>query len=212
MEGVSVYIDGNYNGLLDAAEVSTTTDADGWYRLQIGQGTYTVRADISEGRVATLPISSDSYSVTVEIGRELSSVDFGEAMLLAPGDIDLLDSADSGTASDDDLTNRNNQNSTTALHFQVDGIMAGAEVLIFSDGVQIGSAVSVSSTVIVNTDGFTVVSDGTYSITPQQVIAGVTSDASAPLLLTVDTTPPAEIASTAPAIAQAGQWIVDPCS
>ena len=204
MAGVSVYIDGNDNGVLDVGELSTTTDADGQFFLQIERGTHTVRAVVSAGRVPTLPVSPDSYLVTVEIGRETSGIDFGEAVLAAPGDIDLLDAADSGTASDDDLTNYNNQSATTALQFQVDGIMAGAEVPIFSDGVQIGSAVSVSSTVIVNTDGFTVVSDGTYSITAHQVIAGVTSDASAPLLLTVDTTPPAEIASTAPAIAQAG--------
>ncbi len=203
--GVSVYIDVNDNGVLDAGDVSTTTDADGRFFLQIEQGTYTLRADISTDRVPTLPAQSDTRSVTVEVGRETTDIDFGEAALWAPSDIDLLSAADSGIPTDDDITNYNNQSSTAALHFQVDDIMSGAEVRIYSDGVQIGSATSATDgTILINTDGLTTLSDGTHQITARQVTGGVTSEASTALTVTIDTTPPGAIASTAPEYAQVG--------
>ena len=204
IEGVSVYIDRNDNGMLDSGEISTTTDADGWFLLQVEPGNHTVRAAVSADRVPTLPLASDNYTVTVEIGRETGEIDFGEAVLAAPSDIDLLDATDSGTASDDDLTNYNNRNAYTTLQFEVSGVVIGAEVLIFSDGVQIGSAMASSNTVVITTDGLTTLADGTRNIASQQVFAGTTGDASDPLTVTVDTTPPAAIASTAPKIAQVG--------
>ena len=40
--GISVFIDANHNGLLDSGEVTTTTDANGRYLLQVEPGNYTV--------------------------------------------------------------------------------------------------------------------------------------------------------------------------
>ncbi len=73
-----IYIDANNNGVHDAGEISTVTDANGQYLLQVTPGTYVVRAEVSSGATQTTPTSPDSYSETVEIGRVISNLDFGE--------------------------------------------------------------------------------------------------------------------------------------
>ncbi len=73
-----IYIDANNNGVHDAGEISTMTDANGQYLLQVTPGTYMVRAEVSTGATQTAPTSPDSYSETVEIGRVIQNLDFGE--------------------------------------------------------------------------------------------------------------------------------------
>lgn len=204
ISGVTVYLDTNNNGVFDSGEVSTTTDANGQYLIQVAAGTYTVRADVSAGRFTTVP-SGGSYAVTVEIGRENANTDFGEAAISAPTSVDLLAAADTGVADDDDLTNFNNASTATVLQFQVSGVLDGAEVRIFRDGVQIGAAVASGGVASVATDGTTSFADGAYSITATQVLNGGESSASTPLVITIDTVPPAAIASPAPDVAQAEQ-------
>ncbi len=203
--GVSIFLDANNNGVLDAGEVSTTTDSDGQYFLQVPAGTYTVRADVSAGKVATVPVSPDSYSVTVEIGREAAGRDFGEANLPAPTGVDLLSGFDTGTSTTDNLTRFNNDGAANELQFSVTGVMPGAVVTVFSDGVAIGTATAASNTVTVVTDGANVLADGPRIITARQSTAGVDSAASASLTVTIDTAAPSAIASTAPDQTQAGQ-------
>ncbi len=204
ISGVTVYLDTNNNGVFDSGEVSTTTDANGQYLIQVAAGTYTVRADVSAGRFTTVP-SGGSYAVTVEIGRENTDTDFGEAAISAPTGVDLLAVADSGAADDDDLTNFNNASTATVLQFQVSGVLDGAEVHIFRDGVQIGAAVASGGVATVATDGTTSFADGACNITATQVLNGGESSASTPLVITIDTVPPAAIASPAPDVAQADQ-------
>ena len=76
--GVSIYIDANNNAVFDTGEISTMTDANGQYLLQVTPGTYIVRAEVSSGATQTTPTSPDSYMVDVEIGRVISDLDFGE--------------------------------------------------------------------------------------------------------------------------------------
>ncbi|HUT10052.1 MAG TPA: ELWxxDGT repeat protein, partial [Thermoguttaceae bacterium] len=205
LAGLSVFLDANNNGVLDAGEASTATDADGRFLLQVEPGTYTVRAEVSATSSPTVPVSPDSYTVVVEIGRETAGLTFGETTLGPPGGVDLLAATDSGVADDDDLTNLNNATPAAVLQFQVSGVADGAEVRIYSDGIQIGSGTAAGGTAIITTDGSTSLSDGARNITATQVLDADQSDPSAALAVTIDTTPPGAITNTAPDVAQVGQ-------
>ena len=91
--GVAVFLDDNDNGVLDDDETSTMTDGDGRFLLQTAPGSYVVRAEVSSGHMATLPVTPDSYAETVGIGRTVGDLDFGEAAISAPpapSGVDLL--------------------------------------------------------------------------------------------------------------------------
>lgn len=199
----TIYIDANNSGDLDDGEMSTTTDAEGRYLLQVDPGTHIVRSVVSPGRFLTAPTSPDSYTVMVEIGREEGDVDFGEA-LQAPTDIDLRPESDSGVSDDDDLTRLNNSGDAVLI-FDVTGVATGAEVRLFSDGVQIGSATAIAETVTIVTDGVNILSDGAHEITATQFFEGGESDESPSLTVTIDATAPAPLESAVPEIAQVGQ-------
>ncbi len=85
VENETVFLDSNGNGVLDAGEVSTQTDADGRYLFQVEPGTYTVATLLANDFQLTSP-STESYSVTVELGRESAGNDFGVINLLAVDD------------------------------------------------------------------------------------------------------------------------------
>ena len=201
--GATVYVDADDDGLFDAGEVATVTDADGRFLIQLEPGTYVVRTEPASGWVATLPVGGEGYDVTVEFGREVADIDFGETPLAAPTAVDLLPGSDTGAASDDDVTNLNNASIGQVLQFQVSGVVSGAEVFLLSDGQQVfGSAVASGDVVTITTDGTATLSDGARSITAVQVHNGVQSSQSDALVVNVDTAPPAAIATTAPNIAE----------
>jgi len=85
VENETVFLDSNGNGVLDAGEVSTQTDADGRYLFQVEPGTYTVATLLANDFQLTSP-STESYSVTEELGRESAGNDFGVINLLAVDD------------------------------------------------------------------------------------------------------------------------------
>ncbi len=203
--GVPVFLDINGNGVPDSGDITTTTDADGRYLLQVAPGSYTLCAGLSAGSAATVPLNPNSYTVTVEMGRVVGDLDFGEAPADPPSGVDLLASCDSGTDDGDDLTLRDNSTAATALMFEVQGVNPGAEVRIYADGVCIGSGMAAEETVTITTDGSTVLGEGQHQITATQVVAGVESQSSTALVVSIDTTPPAAIASTAPGAAQVNQ-------
>ncbi|MCA9068052.1 MAG: peptidylprolyl isomerase, partial [Planctomycetaceae bacterium] len=76
--GVRVFIDTNNNGMFDAGELSTLTDADGRFLLQTDPGTQIVRAEVSSGAMQTAPTSPDSHIVDVVLGRVVEDLLFGE--------------------------------------------------------------------------------------------------------------------------------------
>ncbi len=82
LSGVTVYLDSNSNGEFDSGETSTVTDYDGHFLFQVEPGTYHVRSLLSGSGYATSPIPSGEYTATVEIGRGVDSLDFGEAALM----------------------------------------------------------------------------------------------------------------------------------
>ena len=121
----------------------------------------------------------------------------------APTGISLVAGSDTGSSSSDDITSFNNSDTNHELQFLVTGVTAGDTVTLFDGSTQIGSAVATTSSVVITTDGFTVLADGSHQITAEQSLedqqytvgnttrtTNLTSGASSALSLTVDTTAP----------------------
>jgi cyclophilin family peptidyl-prolyl cis-trans isomerase len=124
-----------------------------------------------------------------------------------PASVDLIDSSDSGDSSSDNIT------SGDTLQFEVSGVVTGALVQLKSDGVVVAQETATGSTVIISTDNVTSQGDGDHVITAVQVTGGETSSDSPALTVTVDTTAPAAITTTAPTGATVNaSYTYDPAS
>jgi uncharacterized protein (DUF2141 family) len=78
MSAVSVFLDSNNNGILDAGEVSTTTDRSGNYRFSnLPAGRYTVRAVPPAGMLQTQPTAGAANVITTVAGTTSSGTNFG---------------------------------------------------------------------------------------------------------------------------------------
>jgi RHS repeat-associated protein len=79
--GWTVYLDQNHDGKLDPGDPSTTTDAQGHYAFtNLLPGNYTVAEVGQPGWRQTAP-AGGAYTVTVQPGHAVSSVDFGNTQL-----------------------------------------------------------------------------------------------------------------------------------
>src|SRR6185437_4334176 len=116
---------------------------------------------------------SSSYTVTLQ-GAQVGDVtgNFSAAgsagtlsltLAAAPGKPVLAAASDSGSSSSDGITSFNNGSPAKALQFSVASTLIGDTVIIFSDGIAIGSTVAVSTTTTVTTDGATKLADGPHS-------------------------------------------------
>jgi YD repeat-containing protein len=79
-----VYLDSNNNGVPDVGEPEVVTDGQGNYDFRnLTSGTYTVRIVPEAGYTQTLPVSPQSYSVTIAAdGTAITGKDFGEFLPL----------------------------------------------------------------------------------------------------------------------------------
>ena len=77
--GVTVWVDTNNNGILDSGETSTTTASDGFYEFHLDPGTYVIRAQITNGFVAT----ANAISTVIKIGG-LNTVNLGQVSNARP--------------------------------------------------------------------------------------------------------------------------------
>ncbi|MCG8651967.1 MAG: peptidylprolyl isomerase [Pirellulales bacterium] len=203
LSNIRVYLDENNNGVFDSGEQSTLTDSSGRYLLEAEAGTYTIRAETTSGQSDTTP--NGRHTVVGEIGTEVTGLDFGQSAFDAPTGIDLVAASDTGAANNDNLTRLNNADSASTLRLEVSGVTPGATVRIFSDGVQIGSAVASATTVTVETDGVNALADGSRALTATQTINGSESSSSPSLTINIDTTAPADFTNTAPNVARPGE-------
>lgn len=74
--GITVYLDQNDNGLLDAGEPSAVTDANGNYTINdVFPGSYILREVVPDGQQATNPLGG-AYTVTLGEGEDLTDFDF----------------------------------------------------------------------------------------------------------------------------------------
>jgi ELWxxDGT repeat protein len=134
-------------------------------------------------------------------GDRLFTADLPQPLISAPtGKPDLLDATDSGTSSSDDLTNRDNSAADRTLQFSVANTIPDATVMIYADGVAIGSAVATGTTTVVTTDGVVDVADGVRSIAARQTEPGSSESASSEdLSVTIETAgPTADIVDVTP--------------
>lgn len=121
----------------------------------------------------------------------------------APTSIDMLASSDTGSSNTDNLTNLNNNGNSATLTFQVAGVTIGNLVQLYDGATLIGQVQAMGTIVNITTNATAVLSNGTHAITARQVLANqpidagnqnrtldLSSSASAPLNITVDTTGP----------------------
>lgn len=191
--GIVVFSDSNNNGTNDPGEVTATTALDGTYSLTLPAGPHTIR----QVETADLLVTTDNpVTVTLQSGETITDLRFGNFDVLAPTSIDLLAVTDSGNDSDN-ITNFNNSAVDRALQFRVEGVVDGAIVRLFADGVLIGQG-SANGGVTITTNGSTTLTNGTHSIIATQEVEGVQGPSSSGLTITIDTAAPGAFTSSAP--------------
>jgi cyclophilin family peptidyl-prolyl cis-trans isomerase len=191
--GLIVFSDTNGNGVHDAGEPSATSAVDGTYSLALPPGQHTIRqVDVADFLVTT----DNPVTLTVLSGQTIADVRFGNFDVVAPTAIDLLAATDSGNNTDN-ITNFNNSAANRALQFRVSGVVDGATVRVFADGVLIGQGTANAGATI-TTNGTTTLTNGAHSIIATQEVEGVQGPASTSLSITIDATPPGEFTSVAP--------------
>ena len=192
IEGSAVY----YGGIVSPANSNLSIDVDD-----------------STGQVTITP-TNDIYGVfSIEVGVRAADAPTNDSVAWdtqfvsvyinpsAPTSIQLLDVSDTGT-SGDNATNLNNSAGNT-LQFEIDGVLSGALVQLFSDGTLIGEATASDTTVTITTNATETLTDGTHQITATQTLASqsvnvgnlhttvdLSSSPSSSLEITVDATAP----------------------
>jgi cyclophilin family peptidyl-prolyl cis-trans isomerase len=191
VEGDSIY----YNATVSPANSNITLTVN----HTTGAVTLTPSSSLAPG-VYSIQITAAASSTSTSYDTQLVPVYINPA---APTTITLLAASDSGSSSSDKLTNLDNTTGKT-LQFQVDGVISGATVQLFSDGTTlIGSAVASGTSVTITTNGTVGLTDGTHAITAKQLLTNktvsvgnlktttdLTSPASAALTITIDTAGP----------------------
>lgn len=190
--GARVFLDENGDGDFDEGEAFVLTDSEGRYLLQTKAGDYTLMIVPLVGASFSDFAVEDGYEVTVEIGREVSDLDFAFEVTQVPTGIDLVPSSDTGSSDTDNLTNLNNESGRT-FEVLVSGTVFGAVVNLFADGVLIGSAVSDGPVATVSTDGINILNDGVHELTATLSFGDVEGGVSDSLAITIDSVAPAAI-------------------
>jgi VCBS repeat-containing protein len=129
---------------------------------------------------------TDSQLVTVTVGPA------------APTAIDLASASDTGFSPTDNVTNAN------SLQMSVSGVTSGALVQIKRAGEVVASGTASGSTITLTVGSFHDLGDGTHTFQATQTVSGQESALSAPLNITLDTTPPDDFTSTPPSEATVG--------
>ncbi|WP_026733597.1 RHS repeat-associated core domain-containing protein [Fischerella sp. PCC 9605] len=80
LEGVSIYLDLNENGVLDDGEPSQVTDENGQYLFtNLAAGTYTVREVVPDGSFQTAPID-EQFTIELGVGETIEEINFGNTV------------------------------------------------------------------------------------------------------------------------------------
>ena len=81
LEGVRVFSDANNNGLVDAGEHSTRTDANGNYSLLLTAGEHNLRRESMGDFFQTTPSPLDAHVLRLGIGEQINELHFGVVAL-----------------------------------------------------------------------------------------------------------------------------------
>jgi hypothetical protein len=85
--GITIYLDLNQNGKLDAGEPETVTDNDGKYRFTgLPAGRYTVREVVENNTTQTYP-TSKSHTVQLGLGEKVKDRNFGNTVQQIGGSV-----------------------------------------------------------------------------------------------------------------------------
>jgi parallel beta-helix repeat protein len=145
-------------------------------------------------RFLDVPTKADTGSGTAPI------VDMGAyetVPLLVTAQPDLLATCDTGLSDSDNLTNFNNASPAKAPRFAITGVIAGAMVELFADGVLVASGIASGNTMTLILDGTSKLADGSHVIIARQSVSGVgTTPDSPPLTVNISTVAPNLAASS----------------
>lgn len=111
--------------------------------------------------------------------------------------LDLLEGSDSNVPTDN-ITN------VTNMTFRVSNVVDGATVQILNNGSVIASGTASGTSIDLTTNALATIGDGSYTLTARQTVSNTESPTSAPLTVTLDTTPPGDFTSTPPTTATNG--------
>jgi len=184
----------------------TSTDVEGdpvfYDAVALGDVDYTGGFDSETGLVTVTP--PNDFVGEMEVQVRVSALNGSDTLdqydtqdvtitVLGPPSVDLLPVSDSNVDND-------NVTSATNLTVEVSDVVAGALVEVLDGNTVIGQGPA-NSSINVNTDAL---DDGVHTLTARQTLAGVPSELSAGLQVTVDTQAPAAFTSTAPTTATVG--------
>jgi hypothetical protein len=213
--GVTLTANGVVDAEGDAVTVTFYRESNGVAGLQSGGG-----GDASLGSDGTSPYSlsvtspatpgnytyyaqaSDVWGLIGNAASGTSTV--VPAVSATPGTPDLFGSSDSGDSQTDNLTNRDNGDPADPerkLQFSIGGVVIGALVTLYADGVAVGSGTAQGTIIAITTTGNYDLADGEHFFTARQTESGKTMSAPSAIALkvTVDTTPPsADVVDVAP--------------
>ena len=171
-----------------------------------------VAAD-GDGRVTLLLKRTTRSNEQTQLWSKEGNPDLAPALRLAlvprqaaaPIAVRLAEESDTGVSQADGITRLANADDATRLRVLVDGVRVGDLVTVLADGVAIGSAVALSETAEIVTDGATLLADGEVELTAiAQGPDDTPSERSAATTITVDTVGP-----TASVIRPPGNATVD---
>ncbi|MDZ4784123.1 MAG: putative Ig domain-containing protein [Planctomycetia bacterium] len=121
--------------------------------------------------------------------RQDVAVTVSVAAPIAPTGVKLTTGSDTGTSGTDGVTQRNNA-ANALLTFEVAGLQSGAVVRLFAGATQVGEATATGATMVISTNGAGALVDGVHNFTVTQTVGGLTSPASAPVAITIDSRTP----------------------
>lgn len=181
---------------------------DSWIPVQTQPG---YRQAIIDGRhlIVGNPGAGDDYQGNVEIyelngsspwheislapGQGFTGADFGVSRPSRQLDAPVLrPSSDTGIDDTDNITRRNNADSTNVLEFDVYGADHQSMISLYADGILIGQGIATDQPYTsISTDGLNLLLDGVYAITAVQRSPGQDDSPPLPSLsITIDTTTP----------------------
>ena len=144
--------------------------------VQTGSSRLSLTVDSSSGQATLTPSSAmpGVYSVTVSVSDGNTSADSQLVPVyldpLAPTSVQLLSTSGSDGSSNA-VTDLDNTAGKT-LEFQVNGVLAGSYVQLFSDGTEIGNATATGTTANITTNGTAALTQGAHAITAKQTLQG----------------------------------------
>ena len=195
---------------LQLAAVDVEGDAVYYDASAVTNANYTVNVNHDTGLVTVTP--NAGFVGTTEVDRRRprrQRVEYwghlGPPVGAADGlpgtpTLDLLDAGDSNIPTD-------NVTNVTNLPFRVSNVVTGATVQILRGETVIGQGTANGSTIDITTNNLASLGDGVYSLTAVQIASSIRSQTSAPVQVTLDTTPPAAFTSTPPTTGVTGHLL-----